>query len=317
VAAQTWLPLKEGDTVDLVAPGSACDPKVLENGMRVLASWGLEPRVPKKIFGRDVICAHDDATRFRYLKEALLATDSKAIWCVRGGYGSNRLIPALMKLKRPAGASKLFMGLSDISTLHMYLNQNWGWPTIHGPLLDRFAKGEVKPQYEREVKKLIFGEMDEIRFSGLKAMNEAARFKRSSVIRAPVTGGNLITLQSAIGTACEWQTKGKILFFEEIGERGYRVDRALEHFKQAGAFDRAKAIVFGDFTGGLEPGGGSTIPQVLKRFASEMKIPVFSGLKSGHDVVQRPLPFGTAAELHLGSKGELVCRTGVRAGLKA
>lgn len=306
----SWIPLKEGDTVDLVAPGFACKPEEVRGALHFLASWGLEPRIPKKIFGRDVLCSHNDETRLKHLKDALTASDSKAVWCLRGGYGSIRLVPELAKLKRPLGPPKLFVGLSDITTLHIFLNQKWGWPTVHGPLLDRLGKGAAKPQYERELKKFVFGEMETISFSKLKPLNEKAR--GAGTVRGVVSGGNLITLQSSIGTSIPWNTKNRILFFEDIGERGYRVDRALEHFRQAGFFDKAKAIVFGDFTGGSESDGKTLVPQVMKRFAEQMKIPVFSGLASGHDVVQRPVPFETESVLHLGARGELICKTGVR-----
>ena len=100
---------------------------------------------------------------------------------------------------------------------------------------------------------------------------------------------------------------------EEIGERGYRVDRILEHFKQAGIFNRAKAVVLGDFTGGEESDGKSRIPRILKRFANDLDIPVLSGVQSGHGSIQRPVPLGTKSVLHFGgTRPELICSTGVR-----
>jgi muramoyltetrapeptide carboxypeptidase len=313
---QHWSPLAPGDIVDLVAPGFPCTEEALENAVRFLVDWGLEPRMPAKIFGRDVLCSNNDEKRLMYLQDALEAPDSKAIWCVRGGYGSIRLAPALMKMKRPKVSPKLFIGLSDITTLHTFLGQKWGWPTVHGPLLDRLGKGTSKPRYVKELKRFVFGEMNEIAFERLKPLNDAARGKgsakgsRGNVIRGPVSGGNLITLQSTLSTSLHWDTRGRILFFEDIGERGYRVDRVLEHFSQVGLFDQARAVVFGDFTGGAEADGKSLVPAVLKRFAESVRIPVFSGLQSGHDVIQRPLPFETPSELILGEQGTLVCQTG-------
>lgn len=304
-----WLPLKEGDTVDLVSPGFACTQEELQGALHFLARWGLEPRVPKKIFGKDVLCSNHDEARLKHLKDALASEDSKAIWCVRGGYGSIRLVPELAKMKRPKGAPKLFIGLSDITTLHVFLNQEWGWPTVHGPLLDRLGRGAAKPPYVREMKKLVFGDFDSISFDKLKPMNAQAR--KTGTVRGPVSGGNLITLQSSIGTKAEWDTSDKILFFEDIGERGYRVDRVLEHFRQLGCFERARAVVFGEFTGGLETDGKTKVPAVLQRFAGDVKIPVLSGVRSGHGLIQRPVPLGTSSELHLGSNARLVCETGV------
>jgi muramoyltetrapeptide carboxypeptidase len=194
--------------------------------------------------------------------------------------------------------------------LHLFLNQNWQWPTIHGPLLDRLGKGQTVPRYARELRDLVFGKTDEIRFAKLKPMNEAAR--KTGNIRAQVSGGNLITLQSSIGTKVHWQTAGQILFFEELGERGYRIDRALEHFAQTGIFAKCKGVIFGDFNGGDEPAGGNKVQAVLKDFASAQKFPVLKGLQSGHAKIQRPLPFHTPSVLKLSSGGgELICSTGV------
>ncbi len=308
-----WQPLREGDIIDIVAPASACAPERLDGAIRFLSDWGLTPRLPRKIFGKDVICANDDANRLAHLKQALFSTDAKAIWCLRGGYGSIRLLPELMKLKKPKGAPKLFIGLSDITSLNVFLNQEWNWPTIHGPMLDRLGRGETKPAYIKELRKFVFGELPEIRFQKLKPMNEAALAK--TTLKGHVTGGNIVTLQSTLGTKCHWETAGKIIFFEEIGERGYRVDRILEHFRQAGCFDRAKAVVFGDFTGGEESDGTSRIPRILRRFASLVDIPVLSGVQSGHELIQRPVPLGTPSELHLAQgKCELVCKAGVAQG---
>lgn len=304
-----WLPLEKGDTVDLVAPGFACKPEEVAGATEFLKSWGLVPRVPKKLFGRDVLCSNQDEVRLSHLREALLAPDSKAVWCLRGGYGSIRLLPELEKIKAPKGPAKLFIGLSDITSLHLFLNQSWGWPTVHGPLMDRFGRGAVLPKYVREMKKYVFGEMQSIEFAGLKPLNAAAR--KSGKIHAEVTGGNLITLQSSLATPWQWQTRGRILFFEDIGERGYKVDRVLEHFEQAGLFEGIKGIVFGDFTGGAEADGRTLLPAVLKRFAEANAFPVFSGLKSGHDVIQRPLPFATHSVLELGERGVLTCQTGI------
>ena len=305
---KTWLPLKAGDVIDVVAPGFASTSDELEGGVRFLESWGLVPRLPAKIYGRDVLCSNRDEIRSRHLREALLAPDSRAVWCIRGGYGSLRLIPDLLRVRRPSFRPKLFVGLSDITSLHAFLNQKWGWPTVHGPLLDRLGRGAALARFERELRKFVFGHEPSISFSGLKPLNQKARGR--GVIRGKVSGGNLIVLQSSLATRAPWQTRGRILFFEEIGERGYRIDRVLEQFDQAGMFQSARAVIFGQFTEGREPDGRNLIWPVIHRFAESAKIPVFSGLQSGHDIIQRPVPFETASVLKLGARGELVCESG-------
>lgn len=304
-----WLPLQKGDVVDIVAPGSSCKMESLLKGLDVLRSWGLEPRLPKDIFGADVICANSDDERFKQLKHALTNEDSTAVWCIRGGYGANRLIPRLMKLERPAGPPKLFMGFSDITTLHVFLNAQWGWPTVHGPMIDRIGRGLILEPQLKEVREMLFGERKTIEFKSLKPMNDLAH--RSKTIKAPVTGGNLMTLQSSIGTKAPWKTAGHIVFLEEIDERGYRVDRIFEHLEQTGHFAKAKAVVLGDFTGGDEPDGTNRVWPVVERWARAQKIPVLRGIQAGHGDLQRPVPFETSATLTTGVKSQIVIETGV------
>jgi muramoyltetrapeptide carboxypeptidase len=112
-------------------------------------------------------------------------------------------------------------------------------------------------------------------------------------------GGNLTVTQSHLGTKFYREPKGQIIFFEDLGERGYRVDRILKQLEMAGYFRNVAAVVFGDFTGSLEPAQApSKVPAVLERFASSMKFPVFSGMPIGHGENQRPLPLGTSTVLN-------------------
>ncbi len=295
-----WRPLRPGDTVDIIAPGYRAQDEVLELAVKRLTSWGLKARVPRRLFARDLLSSNRDEVRFEHLRAALLAQDSRVVWCLRGGYGSNRLLPQLDKVRAPKGPAKLLIGLSDITSLHLAVNQKWGWPSLHGPLLDRLAGEKLSPADLHEIKQVVFGLKSEISFAKLKALNEAARARRS--IQGPVSGGNLTVLQSSLATAMQWQTAGKILFFEDTGERGYRIDRMLEQMRQAGLFQSARAVVFGQFSGGDEPSGGNLIWPVIRRFAQTLSIPVLGGLPSGHEKHQRPLPFGTRATLDLGER---------------
>ncbi len=290
-----------GPLVDIVAPAWKCHPDDLKKGMELILSWGLHSRHPKNIFNKNSLFSQDDETRFQFLKMALSNTESDYVWCVRGGFGSIRLIPSLLKMRKPV-KEKLFIGLSDITSLHLFLNQVWNWPTLHGPMLDRLGSKPPPLKFQKELRDLVTGHKNEIAFSNLKPLNAAAR--KAGRIKGQVCGGNLITLQSSIGTKIEWQTKNKILFIEEIGERGYRVDRVFEHFKQLGMWSQPKALIFGDFTGGSEPNGKDYVPRVLKEFSESQKFPIFKGIQSGHGVIQRPVPFNTDSVLE---KNTLIC----------
>jgi muramoyltetrapeptide carboxypeptidase len=295
-AVKKWPALKKGDIVDVIAPGSPCDLENLEKGMLILRAWGLEARRAEPIFGRDVTCSNTDDERWQQLRYALTNRESRAVWCARGGYGSNRLVPMLAKLKPPRNVEpKLFIGFSDITSLHVFLNQKWRWPTVHGAMLDRMGRGLIPSEDLELARELYFGEKTKVVYRDLKPLNRAA--EKSGRIRGPVTGGNLMTLQSTVGTLAPWSTAGRIVFLEEVDERGYRVDRLLEHLRQSGQFAKARALVLGPFIGGDEANGSNRVWPVVERFAGLLKIPVYSGVPAGHGVLQRPVPLETQAQL--------------------
>lgn len=299
----TWRYLQKGDIVDVVSPGFASTPEEVENARKFLLRWGLVPRIPKNLIQKHFLHSNSDEKRFGFLKEALEAKDSKVVWCLRGGYGSNRLLPRLDKMKKPK-QQKLLIGISDITSLHVYIAQKWNWPTFHASLLDRMGSGKVPAKIEKETMDLLFGKTTSVEFKKLKAMNEAALKMKS--VKTSVVGGNLIVLQSTLGTPYQLNADGKVLFIEDLGERGYRVDRVLEHFDQVGLFKKCKGLVIGEFLGGQESNGKALWPQVFKDWAARLEIPVFSGMEAGHGVIQRPLPLSTHAVLSGGKKGSLL-----------
>lgn len=303
-----WQPLAKGDLIDIIAPAFRTADQSVVRAEEYLKSRGYRVRVPSDIFGTDVLCAQTDENRLKQLKAALLAKDSKAVWCLRGGYGALRLIPELMKLKAPS-KSKLFVGLSDITSLHMFMNQYWKWPTIHGPMADKLASGKLPAEFVEEILRMVEGVDQKITFSSLTPLNDAAMKKKT--IRGEVIGGNLMTVSSHLGTKLKWNTKSKILFFEEIGEHDYRIDRIFEQLRQAGMIDHAAAVVLGDFTDCGVKDKTDKIWPVIQRFADSIKVPMLRGVQTGHDPVARALPFGAPSELHLGSDAKLICSTGV------
>lgn len=293
--------LRPGDTVDVVAPGFRCTDENVERGVEFVRSLGLKPRVPADLFGEDLLCSNTDDRRFADLRKALFARDSRAVWCIRAGYGAIRFIERLRKLQPPK-QRKLFIGYSDATTIHHVLNHSWRWPSIHGPLLDRLGGKPVRDDELQELKASLFGEQRAIVFSGLVPLNAAAKKKRT--LHGKVFGGNLTVLQTTLGTKLQRDHSG-ILFLEDIGERGYRVDRMLQHFEQAGALRKLKAIVLGAFIGGNELDGTNLTIPVLTRFAESLKFPVFAGMDAGHGDYQRSVSLNTLAILKCGPAGEL------------
>ncbi len=308
MAHKKWDFLRTGDIVDIIAPASHAPDLKLGHGLEWIESLGLVPSVPDGMIQPDAFFAAPLETQLLHLQEALYS-DSKAIWCLRGGYGSMRLIPYLKKMKPPK-RPKLFIGFSDITSLHLYFNQAWGWPTIHGRTISQLSPDLGSTPDRKMLKKLIFGQLDEMVFKSLKPLNEAA--KGEQTISGKITGGNLRILQSSIGTDWELKAKGKILFIEDVSERGYSIDRMLEQMIQAKIIHKGlKALVIGDFTGGQEKDGANLTDTALIRFAQRVDYPVLKGLPCGHgDQLNYPLPFETSAILSLGKKNELRCEIG-------
>ncbi len=302
-----WPVLKKGDVVDIVAPGWKCEKVIVKQAIEFLKSWGLVARFDSNQFSNDVLFSNSDQIRFQYLKKALLNSRSKAIWCVRGGSGTHRLLPYLEELEQPS-LNKVVIGISDITTLHHFLLQRWNWISLHATLLDRIGQGRVPQSILTEMQNVLFGLKKELIFNNLKPLNEKA--KQNLSLRGELIGGNLTVLQASLSTPWQLKTKNKIIFFEEIGERAYRVDRILVHFEQAGLFKNVKAIVFGEFLVGKEKSGRDLTPIILKQFAERMNFPVFKGLQSGHGKIQRVVPIGSRAILSSDDSASLVVQSG-------
>lgn len=285
--------LKPGDTVELIAPAARCSDSQVADIKALLESWGLHCIINENLFGEDLLCANTDEIRFKLLEEALQNPNTKALICVRGGYGSMRLIPKLQLMPKPT-SPKHFVGMSDITALHLFLQQQWGWSTIHGAA----TPGQFSPESIACLKAMLFGQETPIEFKG-KALNPEALSNQT--LDSCLTGGNLTLLQASIGTSWQLQAANKIILIEEVNERAYKVDRMLTHLMQAMMLQNAKAIVFGDFLKGEEPDGSSLIQPVLTRFAESLDIPVVQIQGVGHGYVNFPIPFGKTIRLQLGN----------------
>lgn len=295
---QKPLTLQPGDSVEIIAPASRCSDQELTDLKELLNSWQLNCIVDNDIFGNDLLCANTDEIRLKLLKNALLRPETKAVICARGGYGSLRLIPGLSQIASPLVA-KLFIGMSDLTALNLYLQQQWQWPIIHGAL----APSKFSEESITAVKSILFGDSSNQQLCGLPLNTHA---EKQQTIETTVTGGNLCLVQTSIGTLWQVNAKHKIMFLEDVGERGYKIDRMLEQLRQTSILNDAAAIILGDFIGGNEPDGSSLVQQVLQRFAQSCEIPVVKVEGVGHGHTNFPVLMGTMTKLHLGSKISLV-----------
>ena len=179
-----WVKLSRGDGVHVVAPASACSRQTLSKVRSLLLSWGLRPFIPEDLLdGTDSLCANTDSKRWLHLKRALQSPRSSLVWCLRGGYGSARLLPFLSQLS-PPGRFKLFVGMSDVTSLHVFLNQVWKWPALHASVLEAVVGDGAKPLSQRgtrELQALLWGQKRELRYSVVPVNRRALQmFKAGS-----------------------------------------------------------------------------------------------------------------------------------------
>lgn len=289
--------LRPGDVIDVIAPSSKCHPSVLDRMKELVESWGLKCHIPQDLFGENLLYANSDERRLEHLTSALLNPHSKAVWSLLGGFGATKLIPALDKIPSPPFA-KSFIGFSDITALHLFLTDRWGWTTIHGPSGYQASLNKISIDSIQLLKNVLCDQGSVLKYGQLIPLNKPALNDR--VVRVPLTGGNLHLVQASIGTSWHISAAEKILFLEETNERAYRVDRVLEHLKQANVFDRVQAVLFGDFIDKGEPDGRFLVHEVLQHFAQQCSFPVLQIKHVGHGSINNPLLLGSMAELKTG-----------------
>ena len=288
--------------VRVIAPGFRPHPEVLKTIAQFIDENAyFDFLYDKKMMAKKhPLNSADCNIRFKYLKLALEEEQSDVIWCLRGGYGSIQLLPFLDSIKQPK-KKKLLIGLSDITSLHIYLQQRWGWSTLHASHLDRWIEGKLPKRILKENLAMILKWQSQVEFKRLRPVNELA--KKTKKIQGEIVGGNLVTLTSHTGTPYEIQAKGKFLFIEEIGERAYRIDRCLEQLHLAGVFRGCKGLLIGQMTQCLELDKKNLLPWLWKQWGERLSLPIFTGIETGHDIYQRPLPLNTPAVVK--KKGDL------------
>ena len=303
-----WRALKAGDKVRIIAPGAQTLSPTddLQKCCDYLQSLQLIPEYTDSIFAPSqsfYAFANTDAARYADFVAAL-QSDAAAIWCFRGGYGSDRVIAQIIANHiTPKQGTKLFIGFSDVTNLHSYLNKTWGWQTLHASVLKQFGRKEISAHDADLTQQILFGAIDQVQLS-LVPLNRLA--KQTAEITAQITGGNLTTLQCAIGTAWEAPINHNILLLEDVGEAPYRIARMFQQLLASRYLEKTQAIILGDFISD-QP----AMALALKEFAAQSPVPVLRYKGIGHGEKNHPIPFGTSANLTLGKQPTLHVATGV------
>lgn len=275
--------LGEGDTVRVVAVSSPFEKESFLNGVAILKSLGLKVKYRRDVFSKLPYLAGTDARRFAELKEALSDKDCRAIFFARGGYGAMRLIPSLEKWKfKPA--PKIIAGFSDVTPLHLYLQKRFGWTMQYAPVVGGNLRQLDDPFTFESFKNALFRAepLGSLRFGEMVAV-------KSGKAEGILAGGCLTLVAHSLGTPHEIETAGRILFFEDVHEKPYQVDRLLTHLKLAGKFRKCRGVIFGGLNG---PNPFEHYVETVSDVLGKEGFPILMGFPAGHIKRTFTLPLG-------------------------
>ena len=295
--------LQEGDCIGLAAPASPFREEALHAGIEVLRELGFRVRYEPRVFERYRYLAGRDAERAAELQSLFADPDVKAIFCCRGGYGSQRLLPRLDADVIRANP-KLFVGYSDLPSLLCYLNARCGLATLHGPVVCGDLRPELGLAARRQLMGALTGDLDAMQPPA--ACQNGLTVLRSGAAEGRLLGGCLSVFACAIGTPFQPCTQEAILFLEDKGERLYAIDRLLTTLKLSGLLQGVRGLVFGHFE---RVEADAHLPydakDVILDVLGDLDVPILYGFPSGHCAQPLTLPFGVEAAIH---NGRLVLR---------
>jgi muramoyltetrapeptide carboxypeptidase len=281
-------PLRPGGTIGVVAPCGKVELDNLARGIALLAQRGF-----KILSGRHLAKGHryfagSDRDRADDFLEMMRNDAVDAIICARGGSGAARILPYLNQ----AGPlpAKIVVGLSDITTLLLYLSEKHHLVTFHGPMVaTQFGKMPASPvakQAEDNLFRILSGEAVSF-FSPKITVLQPGRAD------GLLTGGCLTLICTTIGTSYEIDTNDRILFIEDINEAPYRIDRMLYYLKTVKKLDKIKGLIIGEMPD-CHP---HLLPEIILEFFADADFPILFGFPSGHGEAIFTLPFGTPVHL--------------------
>ena len=289
--------LKFGDTIGLIAPSGAVRTEgAVARAVEETERMGFKVKLGESAQQKYGYLSGTDAVRARDINNMFADDEVDAIICIRGGYGAMRILDKLdyeMIVKHP----KIFAGFSDITALHIALLNRCDLATFHAPMAVGWADGPMD-DFSREsmYKALMHAEpMGEL----VNPPEYEKKTVNPGVAEGRLVGGNLMLITSSLGTPWEIDTKGRILFIEEVSERTYCVDRMLTQLRLAGKFDDCAGVVFGDFADcNIEyPEFGLTLEEIIRDVVAPCGKPIFTGLRCGHCSPKLTLPLGVKCRM--------------------
>lgn len=291
--------LQKGDTIGIVCPAGYMPKEKAETCIRVLQQWGYKVRTGQTLGHQHHYFSGTDDERLDDLQAMLDDPTVKAILCGRGGYGSNRIIDRIdwRAFKR---SPKWIIGFSDITMFHSYLYTKLHTASLHAPMAAAFNDDGHKGPYVRSLRTALSGGTTMI-------TSKAHRMDQHGEAIGTLIGGNLSLVAHQVGTPSDIDTKGKILFIEDVGEYIYNVDRMMIQLQRSGKLNDLAGLIVGGFTDMKDTTTpfGATAMDVIKEKVAHLRIPVCFDFPVSHGKKNYALKVGCTYRLSVGKKVSL------------
>ena len=296
-------PLKKGDKIGLIGASSPIPQDRIEPSIKAMEDLGFEVVLGESCKGYHGFLSGSDELRSKDINEMFKDKSIKGIFALRGGYGAARLLDMLdydMIKKNP----KVFAGYSDVTALHNVFNEKCKMITFHTPMAaTEFYKG-VDDYTMNYFKKNIFTDEP----LGILKNPEGQEIKTlvNGKAKGKLVGGNLSLIASSMGTPYELDTKGKILFLEDVDEYPYKIDRMLLQLKQCGKFEDASGIILGAWTDCEAKKGSNSLSlmEVFEELIMPENKPTIYNVTCGHCMPTMSLPLGSMVKIN-GDKSKI------------
>jgi muramoyltetrapeptide carboxypeptidase len=302
--------LNYGDTIGIIAPASAPpDPKNIDRSVAALKRLGFKPKLAPNVRKRWGFLAGNDRDRAGDLMRMFTDRKVKAIICMRGGYGTARLLP-MLDYRAIRANPKIFLGYSDITSLHCAFLIKSNLVSFHGPMLNSDFIKKNLPDFTLQsfLRTLMHPSPPGSIRDGYK--QKTVTVLRGGKVSGPLIGGNITLLCAALGTPYQPTFRNSILFFEDLDEVPYRFDRMLTQLLNAGLLQQPAGIAIGINANCNDPKAKGareyrqTLEDVFKERLLPLKVPIVAGLPFGHIPMNATLPIGVRVTLDA-LKGDL------------
>lgn len=287
--------LEPGARIGVVSPAYWIEPERLQRAVGVFEEQGYELVLGKTTGLKENKFAGSPAERAADIMAMFSDPSIDAIICARGGYGGNRVLPLLDYDVIRANA-KIFVGFSDITGFLSSISARSGLVTFHGPMLTTY--GRETGDYNLETFQRVLSGQGGVEIGS--APGCAARVIKPGTASGPLWGGNLSLVEERLGTPGQIDTRGAILFLEEIDEKLHAFDRMMFHLREAGSLDGITGLVLGEMlemSDTADPFGKDT-DEIVLDVCGDLDIPIISNFPCGHGACQATLPVSHFVELH-------------------